>query len=234
VKKPGEEDAAGKAQPAGDRWPTPEALEAYLAAGGKLTPRVPLLNAHPYRVFSGQPLRPGKIHLIDPERAQTTICGKKLQFCPGEQFQGDLNQITCLGCRQALEKRAERRHEEQEAEKRRQQFEAEQKLRDEEFARRGREWQDAKTEYHRSYVWQEKRRIVFARAARTGGTDRYGNALCEGCHKRPAQVVHHITYPPNVLPGSQDWISREMDYQLKALCHECHENMTGIRYPYYG
>ena len=141
---------------------------------------------------------------------------------------------TCMQCQRSIVTRARHHQEQKKAEERRREWQAEQQQRNEEYAQKGQQWQEAKAEYHRTYVWQEKRRQVLARAARTAGTDHYGNALCEGCHKRPARVVHHITYPPNCLPGSPEWIALEMNYQLKALCRECHENMTGIKYPYYG
>jgi len=43
------------------------------------------------------------------------------------------------------------------------------------------------------------------------------NPICEGCRGRPADVVHHIV-PCVVDP------SRMFDFDnLRALCHECHQ-----------
>jgi hypothetical protein len=63
-------------------------------------------------------------------------------------------------------------------------------------------------------VWHKKRRLVFRRC----------HEICEGCGERQAEQVHHLRYP-NAFPGSDDWIEKEMLFDLKGICDRCHENI---------
>ncbi len=54
--------------------------------------------------------------------------------------------------------------------------------------------------------WRALRELVFARA---GG-------ICEGCGKRRAVQVHHLTY---------DHLGDEFLWELRAVCRECHERV---------
>jgi len=63
--------------------------------------------------------------------------------------------------------------------------------------------------YLRSPEWRERRRLVFRRA---GGT-------CEGCGVAPAVEVHHTTY---------EHIYRELLWELRAVCHRCHDIAHGV------
>jgi 5-methylcytosine-specific restriction endonuclease McrA len=59
-------------------------------------------------------------------------------------------------------------------------------------------------QYLASPEWAHKRALVFQRAHYT----------CEGCGVRPASAVHHLTY---------DHLGDEFLWELKAICHECHD-----------
>jgi hypothetical protein len=55
-------------------------------------------------------------------------------------------------------------------------------------------WQAAYDVYRQSPTWAEKRHLVFQRSHR----------LCEGCRIRLARELHHLRYPPGLVPGSAD------------------------------
>jgi hypothetical protein len=57
--------------------------------------------------------------------------------------------------------------------------------------------------YLNSPEWRDLRQRVMERA---------GN-LCEGCHRRQATEVHHLTY---------ERFKREMMFDLVAVCRRCH------------
>jgi 5-methylcytosine-specific restriction endonuclease McrA len=63
-----------------------------------------------------------------------------------------------------------------------------------------RRWYD---QYRKSPRWQTNRRAVMERA----------QGLCEGCRRRPATEVHHLTY---------DNVGNEFLWELKAVCSHCH------------
>jgi hypothetical protein len=62
--------------------------------------------------------------------------------------------------------------------------------------------------YLQTAEWREKRRQVMER---DGG-------LCQGCRKRPAENVHHLTY---------DHVGEEFLHELIALCRRCHSRLHG-------
>jgi 5-methylcytosine-specific restriction endonuclease McrA len=62
-------------------------------------------------------------------------------------------------------------------------------------------WYDA---YLQSDAWREKRAQALKR----------DNGLCQGCLKRPATQVHHLTYAH---------VGDELLFELAPICDECHE-----------
>ena len=67
-------------------------------------------------------------------------------------------------------------------------------------------WFESYDKYLGSDDWKDKRRLVMERA---------GN-VCEGCRKRQAIEIHHITY---------DHAGNEFLFELVAVCEECHERL---------
>jgi 5-methylcytosine-specific restriction endonuclease McrA len=63
-------------------------------------------------------------------------------------------------------------------------------------------------EYINSPAWRFKRQLVL---------DRDGG-ICQGCRKREAQEVHHLTY---VRFGA------EMLFDLISVCTDCHDKIHG-------
>lgn len=63
--------------------------------------------------------------------------------------------------------------------------------------------------YRLTQAWKEKRDAVLRRA---GG-------MCEGCGKKRATEVHHLTY---------EHIFKEFLWELQAVCRECHERWHEI------
>jgi hypothetical protein len=72
-----------------------------------------------------------------------------------------------------------------------------------------REWWATYAGYLRTREWMERREKVLKRA----------NYVCEGCLCRPATEVHHVTY---------DHVFHEPCFELRAMCHECHEALTAM------
>jgi len=68
------------------------------------------------------------------------------------------------------------------------------------------EWHKKYEAYLASEAWQERRRLVFARA---GG-------VCEGCRTRKATQVHHLSY---------QHFGDEFLFELVAICNECHSRI---------
>lgn len=68
-------------------------------------------------------------------------------------------------------------------------------------------WFREHSEYLRSAEWKERREKVLRRA----------KYICEACGDSPATQVHHITYA--------HW-KREPLFDLRAVCRECHEEIT--------
>lgn len=65
---------------------------------------------------------------------------------------------------------------------------------------------DGYDDYLKSDAWADRRARVMHRC---GGT-------CEGCGKRKASQVHHLTYAH---------VGDEFLFELVALCHPCHERI---------
>lgn len=160
-----------------------------------------LLQANPHH------WGPGAVHLFVPE-TQKTMCGKGHDLCPGTLFKAPLSQVTCKGCircRQvAIEREENRKKWEIENEER--------KLRQEQEQR---EWWEAYNRYLESPEWREKRELVLLRA----------HHQCEGCARFQARQVHHLRYPRNCFPGSEEWILKEKLFDLVAICDRCHEDV---------
>ncbi len=62
--------------------------------------------------------------------------------------------------------------------------------------------------YLQSETWQEKRELVLAR----------DHGWCQGCFKRPATEVHHLTYKR---------FGRELVFDLVSVCDACHNQIHG-------
>lgn len=67
-------------------------------------------------------------------------------------------------------------------------------------------WWEWYNRYLASPQWQEKRRKVLGRC----------KGICEGCGKRPAHHIHHLTY---------DRVGDEMLFDLVAVCLDCHRRI---------
>jgi len=166
--------------------------------------RLPLLRADPHR------WGPGSVHQIDPDREAQTLCGKYLSRCPGTKFKGFGDEITCNVCLKSRESRAKwaewrANYDQQQA----------QQALPMNYDERQRQWQSDYREYLSSPIWLGKRARVLQRA----------NDMCEGCGCRRAWQVHHLRYPKNCRPGSDDWIRQEKLFDLRAICRECHEDV---------
>jgi len=164
---------------------------------------LPLLHASPHRWGCGQ------IHQIDIE-CDKTLCGKPLSRCPGEKRNGPVDLITCKVCLSVRETRArnaewERKYAEQQT----------QQAQPMNYEGRRQQWQSDYREYLSSQIWLGKRARVLQRA----------NDMCEGCGCRRAWQVHHLRYPRNCRPGSDEWIRQEKLFDLRAICRECHEDV---------
>lgn len=69
------------------------------------------------------------------------------------------------------------------------------------------EWNEKRKTYKNylnSAAWSDTRAKVMRRA----------NYVCEGCLSLPAVHVHHLTYAH---------VGRELMWELRAVCHACHE-----------
>jgi 5-methylcytosine-specific restriction endonuclease McrA len=70
------------------------------------------------------------------------------------------------------------------------------------------QWWNWYKEYLQSPEWDERRFLVMQR----------DDGLCQGCRKRPATQVHHLTYKHT---------SKEFLWELVAVCDECHQRFHG-------
>lgn len=75
-------------------------------------------------------------------------------------------------------------------------------------AKRKREWNAWYARHLQSAAWYGLRTVVLRR----------DNNLCQGCLKRPATQVHHLTY---------ERVGREMAFDLVSICDVCHEVIHG-------
>lgn len=78
--------------------------------------------------------------------------------------------------------------------------------REQEAAEQNATWWRRYNRYLTTPEWQERRQLVFARS---GG-------ICEGCRKRKATQVHHLTY---------EHVEHEFLFELVAICSACHRRM---------
>lgn len=96
----------------------------------------------------------------------------------------------------SIEAEIHQRHQERAAAKR-EAWEAQQ-------ATRAGEWWDRYNAHLASEEWAWRRRFVLERAGH----------VCEGCRRRPASDVHHLTY---------EHLGHELLFELVALCRQCHD-----------
>lgn len=136
----------------------------------------------------------GKAHIFSG--AETTRCGKSISETPGSFRVGDIDEITCRLCIRSLEAVIN-------ADARREQWERQNEEWKERKREKDRQWHAWYDEYLRSDEWKQRRHQVLQRA---GG-------MCEGCLKRSATQVHHLTY---------DRVGKEMLFDLVAICDICH------------
>jgi hypothetical protein len=142
---------------------------------------------------------PGKIHLVDAQNEEKTLCGKWLRAVPGKQMSS--GRATCKICLNAVENRAHSRILEEERRREQERLERQR-------GEQNREWWARYDAYLRSPAWRQKADLVKKRA---GG-------MCEGCGTRIATQVHHVTY---------EHVCNEFLWELRAICNECHERIHG-------
>jgi len=140
---------------------------------------------------------PGKIHLVDAENQERTLCGKWLKAVPGKVV--STGRDTCKICLNAVKNRTHNRL--MEAERQR---EYERLGRERE--KQSREWWTWYNNYLRSEAWRERAALV---KRRSGG-------MCEGCGANKATQVHHVTY---------EHVGNEFLWELRAVCNGCHERI---------
>lgn len=142
----------------------------------------------------------GKIHVVDNEQSEQTLCGKWLSATPGNFAKS--GRATCKNCLNAIENRADRKRREEE-------YRAESEQRAAERESELRQRREQYNAYLRSDSWKRRREKVLRRA---GGT-------CEACLERPAVQVHHVTY---------EHIFNEPCFELRAVCIQCHDAITEL------
>ncbi len=193
----------------------------------------------------------GKTHLIESE-TDRTFCGQTPAKCPGDKFWGAEEHITCGGCKAKLARVVEREERTRRAAERSAQYEARriEEERDHLAAARAlaeqhaleaerrriyqiqssqrvffgevepptyvsasrQKWREAYEEYLDSPHWEDTRRRVLQRA----------DWKCEACGARAADQVHHMRYPRNCFPGSEEWKRQQKLFDLRAICRTCH------------
>jgi len=142
---------------------------------------------------------PGKVHLVDAENTERTLCGKWLRAVPGKI--ATTGRGTCKICLNAVENR---QHNKLMAEQRKAECERIERAR----LQQNKEWWDWYNAYLRSPAWRERAAQVRRRA---GG-------ICEGCGTQAATQVHHLTYKH---------VGKEFLWELRAICEECHDRIHG-------
>lgn len=142
----------------------------------------------------------GKIHIVDDDQAERTMCGRWLASVPGKLTKS--GRATCKSCLNAVENRAHRKLQEEE-------YRRESERRLAERQSESREWWEKYDTYLRSDSWRRKRERVLKRA----------NRMCEACLERPASEVHHLTYAH---------LFNEPCYELRAMCGPCHDTITDL------
>jgi 5-methylcytosine-specific restriction endonuclease McrA len=142
----------------------------------------------------------GKIHIIDDENRQKTMCGRALASVPGK-FSVE-TEATCKVCLDAVPKREQRRAWQE-------QWRQQQVEREEQRQRDNADWWARYNRYLNSPEWQAKRQKVLER-------DKH---VCQACLSARATQVHHITY---------DHVFHEPLFDLRAICRPCHERLTRL------
>jgi 5-methylcytosine-specific restriction endonuclease McrA len=137
----------------------------------------------------------GKVHAIDPDDPAKLLCGKRIEFTPGQPARAGAS-VTCVMCRQVADSR--QRHAADMA-RWNEAAAGRQMIR----AREDAAWRARYDAYMQSPEWAAKRRLVLQRA-------RY---KCEGCARRKASQAHHLTY---------EHLGNEFLWELKAVCRRCH------------
>jgi hypothetical protein len=143
----------------------------------------------------------GKIHLIDPEDTAKLLCGKRIEFTPGQAAPAGAS-ITCMMCQQVADGRKRRAADWAV-------WNAQATARERDRARASAEWHARFEEYLQSEAWADRRDLVLHRA----------RWICEGCGREPATQVHHLTY---------DHVFDEFLWELRAVCRDCHERWHQI------
>lgn len=150
---------------------------------------------------------PGKVHVVDAEKADRTYCGKMLAACPGKPTTA--REATCQICRNAVAKLPERERQREQWARDRERWEQRQQEIAREREEENRQFWEQYNAYLRSPVWQKKRTLVIQRA---GG-------ICEACRSAPAVQAHHLTY---------NHVFCEPLFDLVAVCIRCHDEITTL------
>jgi hypothetical protein len=149
----------------------------------------------------------GKMHVLDDTRSKT-LCGKSLANCPGEHVPPGV--VDCQGCLAAIERRNAREEADRQArsdwEAMERQGAAKTQAEGDQVAR-AKEWWRRYHAYMQSAEWKRKRMLVLKRE----------DFWCESCRERPATTAHHLTYAH---------VGHEPLFELKAICGECHKQLT--------
>lgn len=155
-----------------------------------------------YALWAADPHQfgPGKVHMVDSDDAERTLCGKWLKAISGKLAQS--GRATCKICLNAVENRANWKVQQAERDREAEQFRAKREA-------ESREWWARYNSYLQSPEWLKRRQKVIKRA----------NGICEACLDRPAAQVHHLTYAH---------LFNEPCFELRAVCHGCHEAITEL------
>jgi len=159
--------------------------------------------SEPQKLWAADPHQfgPGKIHLIDDEDLARTYCGKIMAAFPGKPVTS--GKPSCKICVDAKPKRIQARAQQRAwDEKYRREAEERQRVQEEQ----NKEWWATYNAYLKTPAWEKRRRLVFSRA----------RGICEGCGEREATQVHHLSY---------EHVTRELLWELRAVCNGCHERI---------
>ncbi len=141
---------------------------------------------------------PGKVHIVDAENEERTVCGKWLKAVPGKRKSE--GRATCKTCLNGVENRVYRKKREHEWRQRQAALEAERDA-------KNKKWWSWYSSYLESPEWRQRRRMVLERC---GG-------VCEACRVAEATEVHHTSYAH---------VGREPLWELRGVCAPCHEAIT--------
>lgn len=138
---------------------------------------------------------PGKVHIIDDDDAERTLCGKALAAVPGKLARDE--DANCKVCLTAVLNRAKRERWTEESKQRQAEYEQQR-------ANENAQWWERYRTHLASPRWARLREKVFERA----------QGICEGCRETRATQVHHLTY---------QHMGNEFLWELVAVCRACHE-----------